>query len=508
MLYTNSTLLSNACQQKKPLSSIKLLKKAKRVKPESNIASYRDFVNCVKNLYKTMPASHLQVLRFVIDHSNRMAELNFSYEYIANALGICERTVGRAMTVLKDEGVIFYFWNYRNTNSYYPHKNFLNVKVRSQLKHIIPELGEKTFRVSVDTPINMYSNYTDSELIMDSVFTIKIDVRSKELNIPSSFIFKVVVSKSWVDKRVCARESKEVVKRERKIVMTPTIEKTKKYLKLLPAGECKLLAFPDEAIDYADSLCQGGYLLTTLKNPFSRFIKLCEDYCSQEKIKPNWRKMYETMKLMGISSNSPFVDESEALTVIHSEQIKKKNIWTCNWGCKDCKPGNPSLEHTQKHVDRFQGRTSKISEIPKEECVLHCTQPCRINGNWTEEHQRKFKKGLEFIESMAPFLLKDEVRQKFSAQFGPRTGEIMAQLDISQASTPTTDFKRPSAVLPNLFLANQPISTSRQVQPVTNHHELKIVPATKQIPLAEINPFEGYTDNCYPEANEELEEVW
>lgn len=250
-------------------------------------------------------------------------------------------------------------------------------------------------------------------------------------------------------------EANNTLKRE--FEMTPMIQKVTEFLHLTPAGQVNLMAFPDDALGFASMMVGSGKQMGNLKDPYGYFVSQCKKYCREQGLSQNWATVYRYRSLLEIKDTDPMVDiaAADAEKNKAKQQAEKKTGFTCKNGCSQ--------------------------------------QPC---DGWTWEHSQRgmcIKEGRTYNPN---YLLEEAERDR------------QIRTDISQASAPAIDFKRPSNVLPNLFLSNQPISTPRQVQPVTNHHELKIVPATKQIPLAEINPFDGYTDNCYPEANEELEEVW
>lgn len=76
-------------------------------------------------------------------------------------------------------------------------------------------------------------------------------------------------------------------------------------LKLTPAGQMRLSAYPGAAITYA----RNGIRRTKkfIKNPFAYFVALCEQYCKECDIKPDWRLLELTQKVFGWKSDEPML---------------------------------------------------------------------------------------------------------------------------------------------------------------------------------------------------------
>lgn len=72
-------------------------------------------------------------------------------------------------------------------------------------------------------------------------------------------------------------------------------------LNLSKWGQLKLMAFPDEAIQYAYKALASA----NPRDPFKWFISLCLTYCKQNSIAPDWNTMLNLCREHGMPDNAP-----------------------------------------------------------------------------------------------------------------------------------------------------------------------------------------------------------
>ena len=162
------------------------------------------------------------------------------------------------------------------------------------------------------------------------------------INNGSYFIDYLRISESY-STRVCAREDnpETLSSQKKENVMSSNLEWSRvvtelhKQMPLRDHGFAKLSAFPPEAIKYA---MQRMPLAYKAQIPFQYFIKVCEVYCTQNNIKPDWaqyKKMQDTMK---VSNNAEYVD-ADALQKIIAEEVE-----------------SPSNQYQQREVRQSKGK--------------------------------------------------------------------------------------------------------------------------------------------------------
>ncbi len=72
-------------------------------------------------------------------------------------------------------------------------------------------------------------------------------------------------------------------------------------LNLSKWGQLKLMAFPDEAIEYAYKALNSA----NPRDPFKWFVSLCLTYCKQNSIAPDWNIMLNLCREHGMPDNAP-----------------------------------------------------------------------------------------------------------------------------------------------------------------------------------------------------------
>ena len=119
--------------------------------------------------------------------------------------------------------------------------------------------------------------------------------------------------------------------------------------------------------------------------------------------------------------------------ILKAQQPKphqQKTSFYCKVGYTfDCKKKG-SLEHSQRAVPQQQSKPYQQPTTQPVPCVLECTQPCKVNGVFTAQHNQRYQAGLDFINSMMPSHLKDEVLQKYTARFAQSSPASYANTNL------------------------------------------------------------------------------
>lgn len=97
-----------------------------------------------------------------------------------------------------------------------------------------------------------------------------------------------------------------------------------KQLPLKDHGFAKLSAFPAEAIHYARLRIAMVYKAQT---PFQYLVKVCEAYCEQNNIKPDWAQYKKLQEVMKVSIADDYVDNQLLQKIIANEAETTKNLY-------------------------------------------------------------------------------------------------------------------------------------------------------------------------------------
>lgn len=133
--------------------------------------------NPVNELSK-LPINYLRVLNYINWYSNHYAVIFISQALIAQKLGICTRTVKRAIKVLREKGLINTNQRFNETLIYRVSSFFKKPWLRKKLQHILPALYWTSIML-IDCP-DLYSYVNSNEV---SLYNIKEIIYTMEVSI-------------------------------------------------------------------------------------------------------------------------------------------------------------------------------------------------------------------------------------------------------------------------------------------------------------------------------------
>ncbi len=237
--------------------------------------------------------------------------VTLSHKTMAKRVGVCISTIKRYIIFFENLGLI---------KTFYRH-----------LKTLIIDVTDILFRPHVRTALAVLFRclaFTFSlQLLASPAFEIRplkvapdhdeLLININGVNFINSTVCSVGESSSYVC--ACAREGQtadkktenctEHTKKEREAMTVngiPDYIREISCMKLTDAGQIKLSAFPVEAIEYATKTMK---MAGNKRDPFRWFFKVCNDFCKESNIQPDWKRKSFLETTYGISDNDVMITE-------------------------------------------------------------------------------------------------------------------------------------------------------------------------------------------------------
>ena len=137
-----------------------------------------EIVNDPVNELSKLPINYLRVLNYINWYSNHYAVIFISQALIAQKLGICTRTVKRALVALREKGLINTNQRFNETLIYRVSSFFKKPWLRKKLQHILPALYWTSIML-IACP-DLYSHDNSNEVsqyqIKESIYTMEVSI--------------------------------------------------------------------------------------------------------------------------------------------------------------------------------------------------------------------------------------------------------------------------------------------------------------------------------------------
>jgi hypothetical protein len=252
-----------------------------KVVSESPEQAVKDMSGCTKGVLNAL-------LFYQVKHPSIFP----SYELLSTITGYTRRQVIRCMKKLMELGLVSQEKRSYQSNIYKLHPIFNSLSFRAAAGKYLPSL--RLMPAFLLLSIN---------LLCSQVQTTKV----------TASINKVVINKngtreSYSRNNNAAPETVSLLhKKERRMEKARKAVEEFKSLPLTAHGKIMFMVYPAEAIKYADDALYNSK--TRILNPLGFVKALCEEYCSKNKLTPDWSEVNRLRKKAG-----PFFDQLYEVT--------------------------------------------------------------------------------------------------------------------------------------------------------------------------------------------------
>jgi len=240
------------------------------------------FLQDPKSYLNELADGSRNVLSIFISFGRSCKRIHFFQAYLAKRCNLSLRQVNRIIKKFEQDGLIAKKYNHMR-NSYYRVTDLLLTPAKKLLKVLIATCFF-AFGILLSKP-------------MSPPFSFKPDVTEIRRKTIRSNINHKLSNHLFLNNSINSRCRMSEFKKEDFI---PEIVQSLKGLNLTWDQKFKLSAYPFKALSYAFN--QFRYSSTNIygtKNNYSWFKYLCEEYCTKEKISPNWRLYYQLVDVYG-----------------------------------------------------------------------------------------------------------------------------------------------------------------------------------------------------------------
>lgn len=226
-------------------------------------------------------------------------KLYFRQTWLAEATGLCRAQVNRIIKKLDEMGLIAKKYRHMNTSNYRVSDFLINppAKLKKLLTLIcifsVGMLKSQTCKPSV----NKHVTHTLRKILGSNSNT--------KFN-------NYIYIKYSINGRSTAHSMSQFNKED----FIPPIVSSLKFLDLTWDQKFKLASFPTNALSHAFTRLKYG---NGTQNSYAWFKYLCEEYCLQQNIKPNWRLYYQLQEVYGTTSEKK--EEKPAVKMIVAPRV-------------------------------------------------------------------------------------------------------------------------------------------------------------------------------------------
>lgn len=256
------------------------------------VVPVKEVVSSPKEFLLKQHESVRKVLNILVLCSNRYSITYPTHQKIALWAGVSIATCKRALDILREYGVI---------GSAYRH-------MKSCLYKMASLLGDTYIRSQL---VSVCWAFKYMPLLLLTLDTVS-NPMSYDINIREYFYKYPSVLESQLRGSVRKLRGKKrgefVVKQQMSPVSEAIRGNVTKLLNLTRAGQLRLSAFPDEAINHAYNLAKH---FKNPRDPYAFFVAKCGDYCEQRNLEPDWEYAKTLEAHYKIAPGAPLVMEKK-----------------------------------------------------------------------------------------------------------------------------------------------------------------------------------------------------
>lgn len=255
---------------------------------------------------------------------------------IAKSVGCSEKTVTRATNKFKEDGFIFK----AQANRYAPNNFALSSTAKNSRRIYISSINEPIYTTRNVPQNNSYKLYLYNKPIPLARARAKVELidgdgfgflskteRERKERVLKGIQMLNKEQKEWVIKNGKDPRVKEYVMgpKVKPLLITPLIEQCTEVLKLNKREQMKLVAFPEEALDYAyqqaKKIVDGTIKSPPIKDRMGWFIFLATDFCKKNNLDIDWKWYFDICQVLGIE---PILKNEAAKPLVEFQESKPK----------------------------------------------------------------------------------------------------------------------------------------------------------------------------------------
>jgi hypothetical protein len=290
-------------------------------------------INKIIQFLKTKSRTYYGVLNKLLYLDNANLPIFISQSEVASKVGVHRITAHYVLHELKEAGFLTITnRGYKKTCIYEINPLFRGMTVRRSLKHILPAL----LWIPLTTYICHANENNNQQVSKENYATLLKRDYFSLFNCSSVVVrYNNLSTLDYRDSHKKEISLKQKIPIEKvgimipEILLNPTIIGLRDDLKLTPAGECKLTAYPQSALQEAHRIFLSD-TTTSKKNPFGLFMLILEAHCSKNHITLRWPKAYELMERFGITKNAACSLEQSDYKNNKSQQGEYKDSSSAN----------------------------------------------------------------------------------------------------------------------------------------------------------------------------------
>lgn len=241
----------------------------------------------VQVIQQGITKSQIKVMNHIIGAYDRLSTVQFSYQTIANDVGVSYSTVKRSIHKMTNIG--FCSREVRDWNSCIIKVNDIIYKMADQLQDIFFHLKKVAKNISM-----VVSNR--NELPLRDIFISK----------PSRYILQLLdtIKFSYLlgmrGLETNQKEKRTILNEAGALIISPTLKEITQKVHLTKLGQLKLLAFTDEVLKTTWKEFNQSH---SVNRPFDWIIVGCQRNCSILKVTPDWGIYYSLLKRYGVKDD-------------------------------------------------------------------------------------------------------------------------------------------------------------------------------------------------------------
>ena len=259
-----------------------------------------------------------KIYNFLLFLHTRHREAFPKQETIARFAGVSRKTVSEVLLKLEELNLITSCYRHMSSCIYKLPRMFNDLRIRDRFKYLFNSLSLLPLQWLMMVPIAVHEPISRPQF--PGLFPGRVTQYNSNIYLPT--IISMDVQRQLLIEREKTGQSspsrtyrtqeREPLTKELKIRPIVLGIKT---LKLTQAGMCRLSAFPDEALLYAEK--NMGYT-TKIRMPFEYFCKLCVAYCKDNRLWIDYEYVNKLLSSMGLNTDSPvLVERNDSLSTKH-----------------------------------------------------------------------------------------------------------------------------------------------------------------------------------------------
>ena len=214
-----------------------------------------------------------------------------SHETIAARVGCSLSTVKRAVRRFKELGVLDSIYRHMDTCEYSMNEFFFTKETRKKLSSVFRYFVPLALSLLALGSNELQLKLKDKDFINNEVVTVSNDARSQVVNDVELTLF----CKNLRKKRMNAETSDKIREIMKRMPMTTH-------------GMLRLSVYPPKVLHYAMAALDKAL---ANDDPFVYFLRVCDYFCTQNRIQQDHVFYKSSQKALGIAPNTPFTKEDD-----------------------------------------------------------------------------------------------------------------------------------------------------------------------------------------------------